>query len=59
MWKLTEKSWLFPLKITALFTGMLILNETGAFILDLLKNKISEEEIMNKVLAEYSGEKKR
>ncbi len=36
------------------FSGMVRSNETAAFIIDLLKNEVSEEEIIETMLKEYS-----
>ncbi|MCR5611213.1 MAG: PqqD family protein [Clostridiales bacterium] len=35
------------------FNGMITLNETGAFLWELLKNETTEEELLKAMLAEY------
>lgn len=36
------------------FSGMLSLNETGVFLWENLKNEITEEDLVNAMLAEYN-----
>lgn len=39
---------------SAKFSGMLRLNETGVFLWENLKNEITEEDLVNAMLAEYN-----
>jgi len=38
------------------YSGVLTVNKTGAFILDLLKNDTSIDKMVQDILAEYSGD---
>lgn len=40
------------------FNGIVRNNETAAFIAELLKNEITEDEIVNKILEEYDVDEK-
>lgn len=40
------------------FNGIVRNNETAAFIAELLKNEITEDEIINKILEEYAVDEK-
>lgn len=40
-------------KMSVDFNGMITLNETGAFLWQQLENDISEEELLQRLLAEY------
>lgn len=40
------------------FNGIVRNNETAAFIAELLKNEITEDEIVNKILGEYDVDEK-
>lgn len=40
------------------FSGLVKINETASFIIDLLKEDITEEEIVQKMLAEYNANEK-
>lgn len=40
------------------FNGIVRNNETAAFIAELLKNEITEDEIVNKILEEYDADEK-
>ena len=39
------------------FSGIVKCNESAAFIIDLLKNDISKDEIINKMIEEYNVDK--
>ncbi len=41
----------------ATFNGMLTLNDTGMFLWELLKNDISQEEMLSKTVSEYDVDK--
>lgn len=39
---------------TTKFSGMLQINETGAFLWDVLKKNVTEDDLVNAMLAEYN-----
>ena len=52
--KIAESYIVVPVNQTALdFNGIINLNETGAFLFELLQNGAEREELVEKMLAEY------